>query len=234
MAEEHIGDNIKRVREKIARAALEAGRNHADIKLMAVTKTVPTADILTAISAGVTLIGENRVQELLLKNDSLSQAGAEIHLIGHLQGNKVSKIIGKAAMIQSVDSIQIASEIDKRSEQACLVTDILVEVNIAGQKSKSGFAPEQTLEAIDEISHFRSIRVKGMMTIPPIGENSLETRRYFSAMRRLFVDISGKKIDNVNCKILSMGMSGDFVEAVLEGSTMVRIGSAIFGARQYI
>ncbi|HOU11411.1 MAG TPA: YggS family pyridoxal phosphate-dependent enzyme, partial [Clostridiales bacterium] len=196
-------------------------------------KTVGTQEILKAVSAGLRLLGENRVQELLTKYDVLHDAGAQIHLIGHLQSNKVSKVIGRAAMIQSVDSIPIAVEIDKKSAQAGLVTDILIEVNIAGEASKSGFSPEQTMEAVAEISGLRALRIMGMMTVPPICGSSAEIRKHFAAMRRLFVDISGKKIDNVNCNILSMGMSGDYVDAILEGSTMVRIGSAIFGPRQY-
>jgi len=229
----NIAENIKRIREKIAHAAAAAGRRESDIQLMAVTKTVGTQEILKAVSAGLRLLGENRVQELLTKYDVLHDAGAQIHLIGHLQSNKVSKVIGRAAMIQSVDSIPIAVEIDKKSAQAGLVTDILIEVNIAGEASKSGFSPEQTMEAVAEISGLRALRIMGMMTVPPICGSSAEIRKHFAAMRRLFVDISGKKIDNVNCNILSMGMSGDYVDAILEGSTMVRIGSAIFGPRQY-
>ncbi|HQK73102.1 MAG TPA: YggS family pyridoxal phosphate-dependent enzyme [Clostridiales bacterium] len=233
MDDNNIAENIKRIREKIAHAAAAAGRRESDIQLMAVTKTVGTQEILKAVSAGLRLLGENRVQELLTKYDVLHDAGAQIHLIGHLQSNKVSKVIGRAAMIQSVDSIPIAVEIDKKSAQAGLVTDILIEVNIAGEASKSGFSPEQTMEAVAEISGLRALRIMGMMTVPPICGSSAEIRKHFAAMRRLFVDISGKKIDNVNCNILSMGMSGDYVDAILEGSTMVRIGSAIFGPRQY-
>lgn len=233
MDDNNIAENIKRIREKIAHAAAAAGRSESDIQLMAVTKTVGTQEILKAVSAGLRLLGENRVQELLTKYDVLHDAGAQIHLIGHLQSNKVSKVIGRAAMIQSVDSIPIAVEIDKKSAQAGLVTDILIEVNIAGEASKSGFLPEQTMEAVAEISGLRALRIMGMMTVPPICGSSAEIRKHFAAMRRLFIDISGKKIDNVNCNILSMGMSGDYVDAILEGSTMVRIGSAIFGPRQY-
>lgn len=233
MADNTIAENTRRIREKIARAASAAGRCESDIQMMAVTKTVGIEEILGAVSADVRLLGENRVQEFLSKYEPLRDAGAQIHFIGHLQSNKVSKIIGKAAMIQSVDSIPIAAEIDKRSAQAGLVTDILIEVNIARQASKTGFDPAQTLEAIAEISEFRFLHVQGMMTVPPICDSSTEIRKHFEAMHRLFVDISDKKIDNVSCKILSMGMSGDFIEAILEGSTMVRIGSAIFGPRHY-
>ncbi|HQH64211.1 MAG TPA: YggS family pyridoxal phosphate-dependent enzyme, partial [Clostridiales bacterium] len=168
MDDNNIAENIKRIREKIAHAAAAAGRRESDIQLMAVTKTVGTQEILKAVSAGLRLLGENRVQELLTKYDVLHDAGAQIHLIGHLQSNKVSKVIGRAAMIQSVDSIPIAVEIDKKSAQAGLVTDILIEVNIAGEASKSGFSPEQTMEAVAEISGLRALRIMGMMTVPPI------------------------------------------------------------------
>ena len=207
---------------------------------MAVTKTVDTDRINFAVSKGVDLIGENEVNELLEKYDKLNKNGVEIHFIGNLQTNKVKYIIDKVNMIQSVNSIKLAEEINKRANQKNIVMDILVELNIGAEDSKIGIIPENTVEFMNLLKDLKNIKVRGLMAIPPAeasfdenGENS-EIKKYFQKMYKIFVDISEKKIDNISMDILSMGMSEDYEEAVLCGADMVRIGRAIFGERTYI
>lgn len=228
-----IAENLKIVREKIAQAAVASGRNAEDIRLMAVSKTVEPKYINFAISEGIDLIGENKVQEFLSKRDELNLENCSAHLIGHLQTNKVKQIIGKVAMIQSVDSLRLASEISKRAEENNICCDVLVEVNVGGEKSKTGIAFDEAEELVSAISEMRNIKVCGLMSVPPFDADLLKTREFFSKMHRMFVDIRAKKLDNVNINILSLGMSGDFETAILEGSNLVRVGSAIFGARDY-
>lgn len=228
-----LEDNLKRVQEEIAETAIKNGRNPEDIKLMAVTKTVCPELINHAIDCGVDLIGENKVQEVLLKKNELHLENCKLHLIGHLQSNKVKKIIGIADMIQSVDSFELASQISRRSEENGIVTDILLEVNIGEDDCKFGYSAQETEEALMKIAQLNGVRVKGMMTVAPNFKDSVKNQSVFANMHKLFIDIGAKKIDNIYMDILSMGMSGDFKEAIAEGSTLVRVGSAIFGDRKY-
>ena len=225
-------ENYAEVTEHIAIAAKKSGRRAEDIHLLAATKTIPVEVINHAIKSGVTLIGENRVQELLSKLDYYDKSATR-HLIGHLQTNKVRQIVGKVSMIESVDSIKLATEISRRSEELGIVTDILVEINIGGEESKSGIKPDEAEKIITEISSLSGVKVEGLMTIPPICEQIEENLRYFDQMRNLFVDISAKKIDNVNMSYLSMGMSDDYEAAILCGANIVRVGTRLFGRRNY-
>ena len=200
---------------------------------MAVTKTVCPELINHAIDCGVDLIGENKVQEVLLKKDELHLENCKVHLIGHLQSNKVKKIVGIADMIQSVDSFELASQISRRSEENGIVTDILLEVNIGEDDCKFGYSAQETEEALMKIAPLNGVRVRGMMTVAPNFKDSAKNQSVFANMHKLFIDIGAKKIDNIYMDILSMGMSGDFKEAIAEGSTLVRVGSAIFGDRKY-
>lgn len=225
--------NYKTICENIAKAAESSGRNREDITFLAATKTVEAEFINYAISLGLDHIGENRVQELLSKYDSYNLVNTKLHMIGHLQTNKVRLIVGKVDMIESVDSFKLAKEISDQSIKRDLSTNILVEVNIGGEESKSGINPDALEELLCQIAELPSINVQGLMTIPPICENKQKIRGYFENMRKLFIDISAKKIDNISMNVLSMGMSDDYMEAILEGATMVRIGSALFGARNY-
>lgn len=226
-----VTDNLARVRETIAAACARCGRNEEDVTLLAVTKTVSPERINAAITAGVTEIGENRVQEYLGKREQLLPVKA--HLIGHLQTNKAAQIVDKVSMIQSVDSIHLAQALDAAAKKCGVTIDILAEVNIGGEESKSGVSPQQAKEFCSRLREFSALRLCGLMTVPPICESERQKREYFSRMFQLFIDIKAENVDNSNIRILSMGMSGDFEEAILEGSTMVRIGSAIFGQRQY-
>lgn len=228
-----ISDNIARIKETIAEAAIKAGRNPDDIKLMAVTKTVSANAVNEAILCGTELIGENRVQEIIAKEDSLKLNGCKLHLIGHLQTNKIKQAVGRVHMIQSVDSTRVAGDIARCSLNMNICTDVLVEVNIGEEVNKFGVPPEKLEQVLSEIAELKGISVKGLMCVPPFSENSDETRSYFYNMNKLFVDMRYKKMDNIHMDILSMGMSGDFIAAITEGSTLVRIGSAIFGQRNY-
>lgn len=228
-----IEENYKRIRSNMQEAAVKSGRDENSVRLMAVTKTVDSIFINHALSLGIDLIGENRVQEFLGKRDELKLDGVEKHLIGHLQTNKVKQIVGEVDMIDSVDSVKVAKEIAKISEKKGIVTDALVEINIGEEESKFGLDPSKLTETLCEISEIGSINVKGLMAIPPICESSTEIRKFFMNMHKMFLDIRAKKLDNVSMDVLSMGMSGDYVEAILEGSTMVRVGSSLFGKRVY-
>lgn len=232
-AERLVYDNLSRIQEQIDKACCDAGRSSDEVKLMAVTKTVDAQRINAALHLGIKLIGENRVQEFLKKRDELDLINTDVHLIGHLQTNKVRQIVGKVDAIDSVDSLRVAEAISRHSEQLGIVTPILVEVNIGGEEAKSGIAPDKLEELLYQIAPLKGVSVYGLMTIPPILEKESEKRAFFSKMYQLFVDIRGKKIDNISMQELSMGMSGDFREAILEGSGIVRIGSALFGERQY-
>lgn len=228
-----VEENYKRVLENVKESAVKAGRSESDVRLMCVTKTVEPAYINKAIELGADLIGENRVQEYLGKRDELNLSGVERHLIGHLQTNKVKQIVGEVDMIESVSSVKLAKEISKVSLQKGIVTNCLVEVNVGKEESKSGIYLDELEETLCEIAELPAIKVKGLMTIPPICETPDEARRYFAMLRQSFIDIKDKKTDNIDMEILSMGMSGDYEAAVAEGSNIVRVGSAIFGARQY-
>lgn len=225
--------NYDFINEKIAEAAMKAGKTRDDITFLSATKTVEPEYINYAISLGLSYIGENKVQELLSKYDQYNLENCSLQFIGHLQSNKVRQIVGKVDLIQSIDSMKLAKEVSKCSLKNNITSDILVEVNIGKEENKSGVMPEMLEELVEEISTLPAVNVKGLMTIPPICEKKDEIRRYFEKMNRLFLDISSKKLHNVSMDILSMGMSSDYYEAILEGANMVRIGSALFGNRIY-
>ncbi len=229
----NIEHNISVIKSKISAAAKESLRNPDDIKLMAVTKTVEPIFINHAIECGIDLIGENKVQEFLSKKPYLKLEGVQAHLIGHLQTNKVKQIVSEVSMIQSVDSVKLAKEISKRSEALGITVECLVEVNIGDEESKTGLKLSLLEETLKEISVLPAIKVKGLMTIPPVCDSEEESDKYFSQMNKIFIDIKAKNIDNIDMCILSMGMSGDYEAAVRNGSTLVRVGSAIFGPRIY-
>lgn len=228
-----IEENLKIIRSDIEEAAVMSGRKFEDIMLMAVSKTVEPRFINHAIDNGINLIGENKVQEFLLKEPELNLSDCKAHLIGHLQSNKVKKIVGRVDTVQSVDSVSIAKEIGKRSEEADFTTKILLEVNVGNEDSKFGFCYDEVFEKACEISEIKGVAIDGLMCVAPICEKEAEIRTIFSNMHRLFIDIHDKKMDNINMNVLSMGMSGDYKEAILEGANLVRIGSSIFGARIY-
>ena len=224
--------NVAEAFKNISAAAEKSGRNPSDIQLMAVTKTVSPDKINEAIEAGCRLLGENRVQELLEKYESYDKR-AEIHFIGTLQANKVKYIVDKVTMIESVDSIKLAEEIEKRCAKIGKIMDILLEVNIANEENKSGFSADEIISAAEKIKDFQHLRLRGLMTIGRFGAEIEETRQYFAKMRNLLVDIKSKNIDNIYINILSMGMSSDYELAVEEGSTIVRVGRGLFGERKY-
>ena len=226
-------ENYARIQEDMVNACAACGRSMEEITLLGVTKTVSPEHINVALDNGIRQIGENRVQEYLGKREELHLQGVGVHLIGHLQTNKVDRIVGEVDMIQSVESLKLAEAIDKASQKKQCVTDVLVEVNIGNEESKSGISAEMCENLLYRVSALQNIHVRGLMTIPPISDTEREKRAYFSHMQKLFIDIKGKNIDNVTMDILSMGMSSDYVQAILEGSTMVRIGSALFGKRIY-
>lgn len=225
--------NYNHIKERIAEAAVKSGRKPEDITFLSATKTVEPEYINYAISLGLDHIGENRVQELLSKYDEYNLENCSLQFIGHLQSNKVRQIVGKVDLIQSVDSLKLAKEVSRVSQNKNLTTDILVEVNIGKEENKSGVMPEMLEELLYQIKDLPSINIKGLMTIPPICDDNNKIRSFFSDMNKMFLDISSKKLDNVSMDILSMGMSGDYYEAILEGANIVRIGSALFGKRIY-
>lgn len=225
--------NYKYINERIAEAAHKVGKKREDITLLAATKTVAPEVINHAIALGLDHIGENKVQELLSKYDDYNLEKCSLQFIGHLQTNKVRQIVDKVDLIQSVDSVKLANEIAKQSLKHNKTTDILVEVNIGREENKSGVYPENLEELLFEISKIEGISVKGLMTIPPICDNKHKISKYFNNMHNIFIDISQKKLDNISMNILSMGMSADYYEAILEGANMVRVGSSLFGARNY-
>lgn len=228
-----VEENLKVVRGRIAEAAVRSGRSPQNITLLAATKTVPAEVINHGIALGIDHIGENRVQELCDKYDSFHLSDCELQFIGHLQTNKVKYLIGRVSMIQSVDQLKLAKEISRLSEKKTLATDILIEVNIGQEPNKSGVLPQNLYELIDAVSHLPGIRIRGLMAIPPAGAPERETMNYFSRMNQYFIDIKSKKIDNVAMDFLSMGMSADYFQAILAGANMVRVGTALFGPRNY-
>lgn len=224
-----VAQNLAEIRQKVVLAAEQAGRDVNDIQLMAVTKTVDPEWINQAIDQGVNLLGENRVQEFLQKQESYQLDRASVHFIGQLQTNKVKYIIDKVAMIQSVSSIKLAKEIQKQAQKHDLVMDILLEINIGREESKSGFDATQIGQVIDELDKMPNICVRGLMCIPP----KEDAKRYFSEIYQLFIDINSKKSDNSIMDVLSMGMSGDYETAIAYGATIIRLGTALFGKRDY-
>lgn len=228
-----IEENYKQILDNIARAEAQRGVENGSTKFMAVTKTVEPYFINHALSLGIDLIGENRVQELMGKKPELNLEGVDVHLIGHLQTNKVKQVVGEVSTIQSVDSVKVAKEISKVSLERGITTNVLVEVNIGDEESKSGLETSKLVETCHEIAELPNIQVEGLMAIPPICDSSAEVRQFFAQMYKLFIDIYSKNIDNINMHILSMGMSSDYEDAILEGANLIRVGSSLFGARIY-
>ncbi len=228
-----IAENVLRIKEKMNEAALRAGRSGDKIWLVAASKTNPAEKIREAIEAGVDACGENRVQELIEKNIQGAYTGAPLHFIGHLQRNKVKQLVGVADLIQSCDSEGLLKLISERAKQVSKTQDILIEVNIGREESKSGIMPEALDEITAAASEMPFLRVRGLMAIPPIQEKPGGNVSYFERMYKLFVDIMGKKYNNIFMDFLSMGMSADYPDAISCGANMIRIGSAIFGTRIY-
>ena len=224
-----VKENLQEVEQRIAD---RAGRDRSEVTLIAVSKTKPVSMLQEAYSAGIREFGENKVQEMMDKYDVLPD-DIHWHMIGHLQRNKVKYLMGKAALIHSVDSLRLAEEISAQSVRHQVVTDILIEVNIAGEETKFGTDREEAISLVEEASRLPGIHICGLMTIAPFVENPEDNRTYFRQIRELSVDIAAKKIDNVDMRILSMGMTGDYEVAIEEGATMVRVGTGIFGARDY-
>ena len=228
-----IANNIAQIRAQMEQAAIAAGRDPKDILLCAATKMNDADAVRQAIAAGVDCCGENRVQELTAKLADNAYTGKPVHFIGHLQTNKVRQVVGKVDLIQSVDSLHLLEAIAKEASQQGICQEILLEVNIAAEESKSGFSPDELYPVLEKISSYGSIFVRGLMAIPPICQKKTENHKFFQEMFHLSVDITAKKYDNVRVDVLSMGMSGDFEDAIACGSTMIRIGTAIFGQRNY-
>lgn len=228
-----IAENVGIVRDIIGESASKAGRDPKEVLLVAAAKMNDAGRVRLAIEAGVDAVGENRVQELLEKNGQGAYRGAPLHFIGHLQKNKVRQVVGLCDLIESVDSVELMELISNRALSLRITQEILIEVNIGRETSKSGVMPEALEQIMENASLNPGIHVSGLMAIPPIGEKNSENHSYFHAMHQLFVDIRGKKYDNVCMKFLSMGMSNTFAEAISAGANMVRVGSAIFGERHY-
>ncbi len=227
-----ISENIAAIRREIHLAAAKTGRTGADITLVGASKMNDAAACREAIAAGIDVLGENRVQEMTQKLAENAYDGVPLHFIGHLQRNKVKQVVGKAALIQSVSSTALLDEIEKNAEKLGIVQDILLEVNIGGEEAKSGFAPDALNEAACYAKTLLHVRVLGLMTIPPVETEPHGNMPLFARMKALYVDINQNIYDN-KLKYLSMGMSGDYAEAIEAGSNMVRVGTAIFGARNY-
>ncbi|HIT33751.1 MAG TPA: YggS family pyridoxal phosphate-dependent enzyme [Candidatus Faecousia intestinigallinarum] len=228
-----IAENIAAVRMQIARAAAAAGRDPGEIQLCAATKMNDAQAVRQAIAAGVDCCGENRVQELVEKQRQDAYRGAPVHFIGHLQTNKVRQVVGKVDLIQSVDSLRLLQAIDAEAARQGIRQDILLEVNTGREESKSGFYSEDIPAVLEVLPNFSHIFLRGLMTIPPVCQEPEDSKEFFLEICRLSVDIGRKKYDNVSVDILSMGMSGDYAEAIACGSTMIRLGTAIFGSRNY-
>jgi len=228
----NIKQNLEDIRARINAAAIKAGRDPKEITLIAVSKLNPAEAVTEASKCGQKDFGENWVKEMLEKQESVGE-DLSWHFIGHLQTNKVKPIIGKTVLIHSVDSERLARAIDKESEKKGVITDILLEINIAGEESKYGIVPEELSSFVDSISDLNNIKIRGLMTVAPICDDPEANRPYFKKMRELFVDIKSKSYDNINMGVLSMGMTLDFETAVSEGATHVRVGTGIFGARDY-
>ena len=230
---EEMREAVEAIREKMAAAAREAGRDPAEVQLCAACKT-RTADIVAASAAlAIDVFGENHVQELCANYDAGAYCGKPSHFIGHLQTNKIKKVLGRASLIQSVDSEHLLAAIEKEAAKAGIVQDILLEVNAGGEKQKSGFLLKEFPRIVEEMADYPAVRVRGLMTVPPIGRKKGDNCRYFQKIRRIAVDITAQKYDNIFMDFLSMGMTDDFEDAIACGSTMVRIGTAIFGPRNY-
>lgn len=225
-----IKENLEEVREKIRQACQRSGRREEDVTLISVSKTKPVEVLREAYEAGSRDFGENRVQEIMEKYGQMPE-DVRWHMIGHLQKNKVRQVIDKAVLIHSVDTVELAEQIEKDAAKRDLTVDILLEVNVAEEESKFGFRTEEVEAAVMKIKEFPHVHIKGLMTIAPFVSNSEDNREVFKKLYQLYVDIRSKNIDNVNMSVLSMGMTGDYEVAVEEGATMIRVGTGIFGAR---
>ncbi len=227
-----ISERLEEVNARIAEACERSGRDPSEVTLVAVSKTKPVEMIREAYDSGVRDFGENKVQEMMEKQEQLP-GDIRWHMIGHLQRNKVKYLIGKVHLIHSVDSLRLAEEISAQSVKRGVDTDILIEVNIAGEESKFGISRDETLSLVEAAASLPGIHIKGLMVVAPYVENSEDNRPYFREIKQLSVDIASKNIDNIYMYVLSMGMTGDFETAVEEGSTIVRVGTGIFGERSY-
>jgi len=227
-----IKENIARVQENIENACRRSGRDRSEVTLIAVSKTKPVEAVYEAMACGLKEFGENKVQEMCDKIDKISEP-LNWHLIGHLQTNKVKYIIGKTKLIHSVDSLHLAEKIQDEAKKKNAQVDILIQVNVANEATKFGLATEETVDMVEKVAKLPNLHICGLMTIAPYVENPEENRQIFREMKQLSVDISGKNIDNVSMNVLSMGMTGDYEVAIEEGATHVRVGTGIFGARNY-
>ncbi|MBQ2745864.1 MAG: YggS family pyridoxal phosphate-dependent enzyme [Lachnospiraceae bacterium] len=225
-------ENYNDVNEKVNAACKKVGRNRDEVTLIAVSKTKPAENIAELYEYGVRDFGENKVQEMVEKYELLPK-DIRWHLIGHLQTNKVKYIVDKVHLIHSVDSVKLAEQIEKEAAKKGVIVNILVQVNVANEETKFGLDKDETIKNVEAISKFEHIRIKGLMTIAPFVEDSEENRKYFNNLKQLSVDIQKKNIDNVDMDFLSMGMSGDFETAIEEGATLIRVGTSIFGMRNY-
>lgn len=227
-----IAENYRDVEENVRKACERSGRDRSEVTLIAVSKTKPVSMIREAVDAGAVDFGENKVQELCEKYEQLPK-DLRWHLIGHLQRNKVKYVVGRAVLIHSVDSLRLAEEISKEAVKKQVTVSVLVEINVAGEESKFGTTAREAAALVEEIAKLPNMIVKGLMTIAPYVENPEENRLYFAMLRQIYVDIIHKNIDNVCMKELSMGMTGDYETAITEGATYIRIGTGIFGEREY-
>ena len=228
-----IQENIAALRARMEAAARAAGRDPGEILLCAATKMNDAQRVKEAVAAGVDCCGENRVQELVQKQPLGAYEGKPVHFIGHLQTNKVNKVVGKVDLIQSVDRLELLEAVNKAALRLGLRQDILLEINVGGEPQKGGFTPEEAPALAARMGDYPGVFLRGLMAIPPVSEKKGDNCKYFAKMRNLYIDIADKKYDNVSMVCLSMGMSDDFEDAIAEGSTMIRIGTAIFGARPY-
>ena len=228
-----IQENVAAIRARIDAAALAAGRDPKEILLLAATKMNDADRVREAVAAGVDACGENRVQELVQKQPLGAYEGKPVHFIGHLQTNKVNKVVGRVDLIQSVDRTELLEAVNRTALRLGLRQDILLEINIGAEPQKGGFTPDEARALAAQMGQWPGVRLCGLMAIPPASVEKGDNRKYFAEMRNLFVDIRGKKYDNVSMVCLSMGMTDDFEDAIAEGSTMIRVGTAIFGARDY-
>lgn len=227
-----VVDNYNKIKEEVIQTAVKAGRNPEDVTLIAVSKTKPLADIEKLIRIGVLDFGENKVQELCDKYENVSKP-VRFHQIGHLQTNKVKYVVDKAYMIHSLDSLKLAKEIEKEAAKKNVIAQVLIEVNVAEEDSKFGLKLQEVIPFLKEIKDFSHIHVNGLMTIAPFVDDPEDNRKYFRALKQLSLDIICENIDNIDMNVLSMGMTNDFKVAIEEGATMVRVGTAIFGQRNY-
>ena len=228
-----IAENVARIKQDMKAAATAAGRDPKDILLCAATKMNNADAVRQAIAAGVDCCGENRVQELTQKLAQNAYEGAPVHFIGHLQTNKVKQVVGKVCLIHSIDSMRLLEAVNKEAARQAICQDILLEINVGNEASKSGFSIEEMPEVLPKMGEFSNIRVRGLMAIPPICQNPTDNHKFFQEIYQLTVDIRAKKYDNVCVDVMSMGMSDDFADAIACGSTMIRVGTAIFGSRGY-